>query len=293
MVASPALILHFVTPSRFPFSVVMIVLMAASEGLDAASVLVNISGGQLPLYPDPASKTLCRQDSDSAALCDIHAYFYDPPPPLAGNEGYGAGTANADFGVLSGSAFGAIEYGEISVFYRASFSDYLTVSGGAGQGILVSHYLLTSTSESSNGFSPEVTTRFRFIQQSATVDHLSLVASDPGPMGSTSETFDVTSPFDFGVPLLFGAGTQYSLNLPSDAVPWGIKSSQNLHVTSRLELTGYSVLDRSGQAIPGAQVVRDFRTGPDVFLPEPAPEWITCAGLAILAALKKARAGAL
>ena len=134
--------------------------------------------------------------------------------------------------------------------------------------------------------------KFRFVQQSLAVDHLSIVPSTLGYEGHRSETFDLRSPFEFGVPLLFGAGTEFRLNVPDYALPVGRNSSQSLSTTSNLQLMGYSVLDRFGQEIPDADIVRSFVSGPDVFLPEPAPAGITFAGLAIIAALIRARAGA-
>jgi len=257
--------------------------MAAVLGglpLQAATVTTFSSSDRLL----DSGSTYCMQTSATVASCSITADFADPTQRNTAHAEVGSA---AQFGAVSGSLFlGMDRSANASGGYAAYFSDYLTIAGGAGSGTFISHYALTSEGEEDRfpffAFSPS----YRMVQGSVTAEPILLLP--PGAFGAMPHleaSIDVTSTFEFGTPFWFGAGTQLDLSAinTGSSVSWSSTSS------SKLVLTGYSVLDAQGQIAGGAQVTRSFIEGPNVFIPEPAT-WMLWLPLLLAAVFIRFRA---
>lgn len=246
-------------------------------GLWASSVTVAANSN----FPLMTGSVFCHEDAVSAVSCDISPKFTEQ---FGRASGLALIHASADFGAASGSAYGEAElFLTVEGRYRASFSDYVTILGGIGSGVLVAHYELTS-SNSAPFITPRFDPYYRFIQGAVVKNHVpNLIPPNPPAEATLTETFEVSSPFDFGVPLRLGAGTAGGFVAERTEFPF-----VSTGLGSRLRLTGYTVLDASGDEVTGVQVSRSFVQGPDVFVPEPHAGTLIAVGGTVLALLGKA-----
>ena len=92
-----------------------------------------------------------------------------------------------------------------------------------------------------------------------------------------NETLDVTSSFQFGAPFAFGAETQtvvHSYAQYATGVDAGVNSS--------IQLTGFTVLDASGNIVADAQLIPREALGTGIFTPEPFSGSLALLGFAAL-----------
>jgi hypothetical protein len=234
-----------------PATVRLLILVLVATPLVAGTVSVQATA-DLPLRTDNA----CGDSDVGFVTCSIFAIFSDSP--TSHNVALSEGTARADFGSLSGAMY--IDGAAISGFYESSFSDFVTILGGSGTGTLTTHYLLFSSDEQIGNPGQAVPPFYRFIQGGTIVEHTPNLPQLPDMEDAElTENLDITSSIVFGTAFPLGAGTRVSL------APRG-----HLDTKSTLTITGFTVLDSAGDAVPGATVQRGFSpVAPNVFVPEP------------------------
>ncbi len=273
------------------------------RGLLLPCVLFFTVGGLVPLFgtsvyvnnssfppggpnqsPAPTGTFQCQQSGTTSAGCETN---FNAPAILFSGEGFAQ--ASAAFGTLNGQLHEAASSG----YFVTSFSDNVVVTGGTGSGTLVAHYAISDSADAKDVTGRTGVGSFSFVQGSTktgvvpdftnfghTTPHL-----NPPPGCATyglcfSETFDVSSPIQFGTALPFGAETY----LNSDGFE-GVLLGRDLSVDadSNLNLTGYTVLDASGNAIGDAAVTPQNVPGLDLFpAPEPVSSGLMLLGLGAL-----------
>jgi hypothetical protein len=192
----------------------------------------------------------------------------------------GAVTAQASFGSASGHAYGGgTTLNPGIIYYLASFANDLLVTGGTGQGTLIAQYQVNAGSGQigdpySNPNEPLQSPSFTFVQGSVK-QNLSPALTNSASL--FNESLDVTSSFQFGTPFAFGAETQDVCCFYS-----GFGRSVEGSAGSSLQLTGFTVLNSSGQVIAGAQLIPGQPLGTGIFTPEPFSGSLTLLGLAAL-----------
>jgi hypothetical protein len=213
----------------------------------------------------------CYQSGAASAACSVS---YTSPNGLY--EGFGTASATTSFGSISGQAQGGedkLVSSLIFASYYASFANDVVVTGGTGKGTLIAQYQLTASSLQTvdpmlypNYPLPSPT--FTLVQGS-TKDYFdtSLTAAN----SYIDEQFDVTSPFQFGIPFAFGAETQASIG-----------AGQGAETGSGVKLTGFEVLDSSGNIVADAQLIPGQALGTGIFTPEPLPASLVLLGFAAL-----------
>lgn len=239
---------------------------------------VTIVGPQTPY---------CQQAGTASASCvtSTAAFALDRGGEFGGG---GYSSATAAFGGLSGMVD---ESEPSSGYFVASFGDNVIVSGGTGNGTLISHYSLADTGEAvGGGFGI-----FQFVQGSTkssvtATNFLNLgfppfpPSAPPIPAGCQgagvcfSESFDVSSPIQFGDALPLGAQTYLNSEDFEDQFTDGV---DHVEADSTVKLTGYTVLDASGNVVADAEVTRQNVAGLDLFpAPEPGTWGLMLMGLA-------------
>ena len=222
----------------------------------------------------------CQQSGVSSASCATGASSFNGVFDAGGYV-----QATATFGNVSGNL------GETrgSGFFVASFSDDVMVGGGTGSGTLISHYALVVTDDAFDSGPAD----FVFVQGSTKTgvvpEYTFLGSGNPsytlhpppgcGQVGQCfSESFDVSSPIQFGSALPLGA--QAYLGNPVDSLSPGRNSG--VYAESSLNLTGYTVLDADGNVVSDAVVTpqnlpASFNLD---FTPEPGTWGLMLMGLA-------------
>ncbi len=278
------------------------------RGLFLSSVLLLTVGGLVPVFADSvfvSNSSLqnapgvgaftgtfyCQQFGTSSASCQTGS---SSRAGIGSIDSGGYVSASAAFGKVSGGVTESNANGR----FVASFSDDVVVTGGAGSGTLISHYSLVTEGEAFNGPPAE----FVFVQGSSktgvTPDY-TFLGSGPGnapnpPPGCEgvgfcfSESYDVASPIQFGAALPFGA--EAYLGTPSGESLIGLPNS-DVTAYSNLNLTGYTVLDDSGNVIGDATVTRgNLPTSFNLdFTPEPGTWGLIVVGLGMLGAWRLRR----
>lgn len=217
----------------------------------------------------------CSQFATASAACQTSFSTFNGI-----YDASGAVTAQASFGSASGHAYGGgtvLNPGVI--YYLASFANDVVVTGGTGHGTLIAQYQINAGSgqigdPSSNPNEPLQSPSFAFVQGSVKED------LNPTLTNSASlfnESLDVTSSFQFGTPFAFGAETQDVCCFYSD-----FGRSDEGSAGSSLQLTGFTVLNSSGQVVASAQLIPGQALGTGIFTPEPFSGTLTLLGLAAL-----------
>jgi hypothetical protein len=219
----------------------------------------------------------CQDSGVTSASCSIS--FQLTPSSF---QGGGSVSATAGFGSLSGQGSGGGEAATPGpIIYNTSFSDYLVVTGGTGSGTLTAHYQLDADggqplNPATNADVPTNSPEFSFLEGS-TAENLYPHLTD-GNSGFSNEPFSISSPFQFGTQVTFGADTQalidnyiYTEGLFAEA-----------QCGSSVQLIGFTVLDASGNVIPGAEVTPENVVGLDFFTPEPFSASLVLLGLVAL-----------
>jgi hypothetical protein len=197
---------------------------------------------------------------------------------------YGDGTvsATATFGSLSGGGSGGGEGATPGpIIYNTSFSDYLVVTGGTGSGTLIANYQLSADGGQplnpvGNADVPTNSPEFSFLEGS-TEENLYPHLTD-GNTGFSNMPFSISSPFQFGTPVAFGADTQALIDnyINTEGLNFGAQCG------SSVQLVGFTVLDASGNVIGGAEVTPANLVGLDFFTPEPFSASLVLLGLVTL-----------
>lgn len=270
--------------------------VSGSTVLFATSVTVTAMGGDQQLA-DPGSTFSCAQSNSSAASCSI-AFTY-----FRGRvNGYADTMGTAAFGSLSGLAEGGGDHGGAPnmASYDTSFSDYVIVTGGTGNGTLISHYQLTAGGTAAqigtSDYAPvptKDTPSFYFVQGSergSFTPYLTAADNSPGCRGYANaclaQTYDFSSPITFDSSLALGADTQAMLT----DFPCSINGCLGDAGTgfSSLALTGYTVLDSAGNVVADPSVTEVGPNGFNFFVPEPSSVWLALLGLgAVVPALRR------
>jgi hypothetical protein len=227
---------------------------------------------------DEPTISYCQQSSSSSASCmtsfgghgGVYGYI-----DAGGNI-----SASAAFGTLRGGMTEQDSHG----YLVASFGDNVAVTGGSGAGTLVAHYSLVSEGEAQAPGSAS----FFFVQggtKTSVTANYSVNTGLPVPPASPncesvgfcfSESFDVTSPMQFGADLPLGV--QMYVNSPGGTL---LPPNGDVTGNASVELNGYTVLDADGNVVSDAVVTPQNVAGLDLFpAPEPGTWGLMLMGLA-------------
>ncbi len=269
-----------------------------ASGISSASTLSSVSAQASPPFGVPFSgATDCSQSSSTSASCNIQVYV----EMFRGGSALANISASSAFGSLTGQAsataendssgLGGLYIGTVQAQFTSVFSDPVLITGGAGNGTLQAHFSWTVCSWTlvGNSYVPGYLPSFSASAGTSTEAWTGSTSGAGYEFGCSGfpggGTLDLSTPFSFGGYVTIAASTDGEVI--SEINENDVLSPAENFSSASLTLTGFTVLDASGNLVPGAEVTPILTP---MLTPEPASiSLLICGKLALWATALVAR----